>query len=509
MIRPRVRQCTWERLRPAGRCPSSRSLRLILALNLLGTLAWSQPLVIMHVTVIDATDHAAQPDMAVVIVGDRIAALSPSKTAKLPKNAQVVDGTGKFLIPGLWDVHVHGAADARAPWSYPLYLANGVVGVREMAGPSDAHAWRAQQASSAMPSPRIYLGSPIVDGPNPVWAGSIVAANEEQGREAVAEQQQRGADFIKVYERLPRGAYFAIADEARKRGIAFEGHVPDAVTAAEASDAGQKSIEHLTHVAEACSGEEKAILGEELSASERLRAPGLTIEERMTAGKRLIHSEARAYETYDEATAQSLFARFVRNGTWQCPTLTQVRSLMNDPQFLNVPWLKYLSKATRSHFSGGYYKNLPAEAQSALLELAKVRFRESMKLVGRMHRAGVHILAGTDAMNPRCFPGFSLHDELAMLAGAGLTPLAALQACTRNAAQFMGQLDRRGTIEAGKTADLVLLDKDPLADIHNTRSIEALVLHGKLMPRAALDAMLAEAQVLADSPQAGGPDTRN
>jgi imidazolonepropionase-like amidohydrolase len=158
--------------------------------------------------------------------------------------------------------------------------------------------------------------------------------------------------------------------------------------------------------------------------------------------------------------------------------------------------LKYLSREVRAKWDAGYYKNVPPEPRAALVKLSKLQFDESERLVGLMYRAGVPILAGTDAMNPQCFPGFGIHDELALLVDAGLSPLAALQAATRNAAEFMGQLDRRGTIEVGKTADLVLLDKDPLADIHNTRSIQAVVLSGKLYSRRALDEMLAKAQTL-------------
>jgi imidazolonepropionase-like amidohydrolase len=509
MTRIPVSLLTGKWLRCVDRSPSSRSLCLVLLFALFGGLAWSQSLVIKRVTVIDATDRAAQPDVTVVITGDHIAAVSPWKKTKVPKNAHVVDGSGKFLIPGLWDMHVHGTADTRSPWSHLLFLANGVVGVREMAGPPDARAWRAQQASTGKPSPTVYLGSPIVDGPNPVWAESIVAANEAQGREAVDQQQRRGADFIKVYDRLPRDVYFAIADEAHKRGIPFEGHVPESVTAAEASDAGQKSIEHLTSVPAGCSREEQTILAERQALTALFRAPNATMREKVTTGRSILRLDARIYETYDEATAQSLFARFVKNGTWQCPTLTVIRGQMKEPLSPNDPPLDYLSKEVRSHWDEGWYKGAPPDARRALIESAKVRFQESTKLVGRMHRAGVNILAGTDAMNPQCFPGFGLHNELVLLVDAGLSPLSALQAATRNAAQFIGQLDRRGTIEAGKIADLVLLDKDPLADIHNTRSIEAVVLNGKLMPRAALDAMLAEARVLASRPDAGESGKRN
>jgi len=192
----------------------------------------------------------------------------------------------------------------------------------------------------------------------------------------------------------------------------------------------------------------------------------------------------------------------VKNRTWQCPTLTLLRAQIDDPLLANDPRLKYLSREVRARWDAGYYKNVPPEPRAAIVKLNRLQFDESVRLVGIMYRAGVPILAGTDAMNPQCFPGFGIHEELALLVDAGLSPLAALQAATRNAAEFMGQLDRRGTIEVGKTADLVLLNKDPLADINNTRSIHALVLSGKLYPRAVLDAMLAKAQTLTTSQDA-------
>jgi imidazolonepropionase-like amidohydrolase len=465
----------------------------------LDVLSASDPasLVFTHVTIIDATGAAAKPNMTVLIHGGRIGEISDSATAHIPKDARVIDGAGKFLIPGLWDMHVHGASDTRAPWSHLLFVANGVVGVRDMSGPADAHAWRATQASNPDPSPTIYLGSPIVDGPNPTWPDSIVAADEAQGREVVDQQQQRGADFIKVYSGLSRNAYFAIADEATKRGIPFEGHVPEAVTAAEASGAGQKSIEHLTLVAEGCSKEEKTVAAERQRLEASFRAPDATMAKKIAAGQNIIRLNFHVVESFDEATAQSLLAQFLKNATWQTPTLTLLQAHIDNSLDTNDPRLKFLSKEVRAKWDAGYYSHFPPPARAAMVQLAKAEFDESKKIVGLMYRAGVPILAGTDTMNPHCFPGFGIHDELALLVEAGLSPLAALQAATRNAAQFVGQLDSRGTIEVGKTADLVLLDKDPLADIHNTRSIQAVVLNGRLFQRAALDGMLAKAQTLA------------
>jgi imidazolonepropionase-like amidohydrolase len=226
------------------------------------------------------------------------------------------------------------------------------------------------------------------------------------------------------------------------------------------------------------------------------RTSGATMAQKIDSGKSIIRLNLRVVESFDEDTAKALFALFVKNRTWQCPTLTLLRAQIDDPLIANDPRLKYLSREVRAKWDAGYYKNVPPEPRAALVKLSKLQFDESERLVGLMYRAGVPILAGTDAMNPQCFPGFGIHDELALLVDAGLSPLAALQAATRNAAEFMGQLDRRGTIEVGKTADLVLLDKDPLADIHNTRSIQAVVLSGKLYSRRALDEMLAKAQTL-------------
>ena len=472
-----------------------------------GCSAWPQSLAIERVTVIDATGRAAEADRTVLIDRDRIAAIGPSKTTAVPKNARVVDGSGKFLIPGLWDMHVHGASDTRAPWSHLLFLANGVVGVRDMSGPADAHVRGVRRRLPANIRRLIFTWA-VRSWMVRIRCGRIrlLRRTKRQGREVVDQQQQRGADFIKVYSRLPRDVYFAIADEAKKRGIPFEGHVPELVTAVEASDAGQRSIEHLTGVDSGSSRDETEIRAELKHLEELFRAPNATPAQKMDSGKGIIGLNLRIVATYDEATARSLFARFVKNGTWQCPTLTLLRAQIDDPLPANDPRLNYLSKEVRAKWDAGYYKGFPPPARIAMVNLTRVQFDESKRLVGLMDRVerATFLPRTPDTMNPQCFPGFSIHDELALLVDAGLSPLAALQAATRNAAQFMGQIDRSGTVEVGKAADLVLLDKDPLADIHNTRTIEAVVLGGRFFSRAALDAMLAKAQTLANGEDTAG-----
>src|SRR5215475_2894331 len=216
----------------------------------------AKPLVINHVTVIDATGADAKSDMAVVITGDRITAIGKAAEVKFPKDAQLVEAAGKFLIPGLWDMHTHIATQD----FLGLFIANGVTGVRDMGGVWEALSlWRRLIKEGRLTGPRIVAAGPIVDGPKPVWPFSIAVADEKQARQAVASLKQRGVDFIKVYSLLPREAYFAIADEARKQGMSVAGHVPFSVSAAEVAEAGQKSIEHLDMLLLGCSDQDEEV----------------------------------------------------------------------------------------------------------------------------------------------------------------------------------------------------------------------------------------------------------
>ena len=443
-----------------------------------------RPLVFTHITVIDATGAPAQPDMTVVVRGDRITELGKSGTVRAPEDAQVVDATGKLMIPGLWDMHVH--------WLHrdylPLFIANGVTGIRLMWGMPMHHQWREGIEKGALLGPRMAIASAIVDGPKPIWPDSLAVGTDAEGRQAVSGSKQEGADFIKVYSRLPREVYFAIADEAKKLGIPFAGHVPASVSVAEVSDAGQKSIEHFTNLLEACSTRE-----------EELRKRGAEAWSNLPEGQA---SPSRAslrpltrlmLETFSPGKANALFARLARNHTWQCPTLTVLRNVasLDDPQIHNDPRLKYMPAG----FTEGWnpandfrFKDRTAEDY----ELARSVYRKLTELIVPMRRAGVEFLAGTDVINPYCFPGFSLHDELEIFVQAGLSPMEALQTATLNPARFLGKEKDLGTVEKGKIADLVILEANPLAAIENTRKIDAVVVGGRILPKAELQKMLAE-----------------
>jgi imidazolonepropionase-like amidohydrolase len=446
-------------------------------------------LVLTHVTIIDATGAPAQPDMTVVIRGDRISEIGKSGTIQAPQGAHVVDAKGKFLIPGVWDMHVH--------WLHkdylPLFIANGVTGIRIMWGDPMHHQWRQEIAQGTLVGPRMAIASPIVDGPKPIWPGSTAVGTADEGRQAVIQSKKDGADFIKVYSRLPRDAYFAIADEAKKQGIPFAGHVPGPVSVIEASDAGQKSIEHFTGILEACSTREEELRKAGEEAWSKL-PPGQAFPSRAT-----VYALGRQrLETFSPEKANALFAHLARNHTWQCPTLTVLRNMafIKDTAIHDDPRVKYMPPEMISGWNPKDDFRLNDKTDEDF-ELGRAAYRKLKELVGPMHRAGVEFLAGTDVLNPYCFPGFSLHDELTLLVEAGLSPMEALQAATLNPARYLGQDKDLGTVEKGKIADLVLLDASPLDDIGNTRKIDAVVVSGKLHPKADLQKMLADVEALA------------
>jgi len=447
-----------------------KKLVLLLAIVVHLAAAQEQPaaeMSIRHATVINVATGAELKDQTVRIRGERIVSVSPTQDS----DAGGIDARGGFLIPGLWDMHVH----VHDSDELPLYIANGVTGIRIMFGERDAAKERAELAKEN-PSPEIYLASPIVDGSPPVWPGSIVVKKPADARRAVDEIKASGADFVKVYNRIPRDAYFAIADEAKQQHIPFAGHVPDAITAQEASQAGQRSIEHLTGIALACSSRQESLTGD-LSHAQYFR-------DRLTI-------EAEAYRSIDQTKCKALLEEFRANDTWQVPTLTVLRiwGRLDDSKFLSDPRLAYIDRRFRDRWMERVQFQLRRWTYSQY-ELARQMFAMDEHVVGAMFKAGVPLMAGTDAMNPFCFPGFSLHDELAMMVESGLTPLAALQAATINPAKFMDKTADFGTIEAGKIADLVLLSADPVEDIHNTAHIQAVWLRGKYFDQAALGGML-------------------
>ena len=448
------------------------------------------PLAITHVTIIDATGARAKRDMTVVLIDGQIASIGKTGKIRLPDGLRTINATGKFLVPAFWDMHVHFFDAER---TLPLFVANGVLGVRELGGPiDDVLKWRANAVANKIISPRIVTAGRILDGDppssRPEYAEVVKNANE--GRDAVRRMKSRGVDLIKVYDALSRESYFAIVDEAKNVGIPFGGHTPTVITTLEASDAGQRTIEHLGKILEDSSGYPAKI--------DAAQAEKIPANDFFAFTTRLGRVYNVTLETYSPKKAAEIFRHFRKNKSWQVPTLVTKygRTFIDDLDAKGDPRSKYLPASDVAYWKPkvGFFSRYRTPTY---IEAQKRYFARELKLVGDMQRAGVGILAGTDCTAAYVIPGFSLHDELALYVEAGLTPMQALQTATRNAAEYLGELAREGTIEKGKRANLILLDRDPLVSIRNTTSINTVIQNGRYLSRGDLDKILADVESLA------------
>lgn len=455
---------------------------------------------VTHVTLIDATGTPPQPDMTVLVADGRISAIGHSAQVAVPGNYKQVDGSGKFLIPGLADMHIHltgaGEPSGSREFIIPLLVANGITTVRDMGGKVEyLKELRAEINSGKRLGPQIFFTGPYLDGNPPSFQPSIVVQTPAEAATAVDKLKAEGVDFIKVQSRLPPEPYYAIADEAKKDRIRFVGHVPDSITAAVASDSGQASIEHLTGVLLGCSTRETDLRKRQVAPAK----PGESQEETL--------AEDRAWtkgllDSYSDEQAAHLIQKFAANRTWQVPTfptLVHLGFVTPDTDLEKDPRLKYVPEKARETWQEGRNAQLAGRNYTDFAQRAEI-IRRSLEIVGKMNAAGVPIMAGTDAAAPNVFPGSSLHEDLAYLVQAGLTPMQALQAATARPAEFLGQSAQQGTVEVGKRAHLVLLDANPLDDIHNTTKIRAVILNGKLLDRSDLDKVLAGVEQFASKP---------
>jgi len=450
---------------------------------------------ITHATIVNP-DGPPLKDMTVVVSAGAIDWIGSSADPKRParKDEMEFDARGKFLIPGLWDMHTHVAGISADPaWSknvlLPLLVANGITGIRDMGGDLRAlQEWRREISSGALLGPQIVAAGPmLLPAPRPGAAKStdpsvLEVGTLEETRAAVDQLQKQGADFIKVIQ-LSREAYFAVAEEAKKDAIPFAGHIPTAVTATEASASGQKSIEHIIYSSLAldCSSEDTELRRRLLEAAvKRDRSDAAVYDD--------------ADKTFSPEKAATLWATFLRNGTWVTPTLYSISTLAHSPQQSpDNPLLRFVPLALQKE-----WRPTAPPSQKELADAAwwQRQYENDRKLTGEMHRAGVRLLAGSDSLDRYVFPGSSLHNELRELVAAGLTPQEALQTATENPAKFFGRKDT-GMIAAGHHADMVLLDANPSQDITNTQKISAVVLAGQLLQRKDLDALLEKSRAAA------------
>lgn len=490
------------------RLPSFRTaVLLVLAATAAGcerTETLDADYVIRNVTVIDGTGAPPLTEQTVAIQADTVLLIGPTKRFKTTDSTVVIDGTGKFLIPGLWDMHSH--AYGYEQHAFPLFIANGVTGVRDMSSDLGISLWlRESVREGRLVGPEFLITGPTLDAQYLLRA--IQGTPYAEAREAVDDTAYAVAmvdslarvkvDGIKVHSLTPRAAYFTILAAAKRHGIPVVGHVPESVSVREAIEAGQRTIEHNTRVELAMTPR-----GEELSAW-ALRLSQVFFDRHRALpivgplfGLRLAVADS-AMASYDSATAYA-FGRFAaERPVWFDPTLVVMESVFRvDSAFRNPPELQYAPAASLAMDEG-----LPTGAQAtpAQLEAGRARMKRQLSTIPPLIASGAKLITGTDAPVVPLVPGFSLHRELELLVEAGLTPMQAIQAATRNSAEAAQRLAILGTIEPGKRASLVLLGADPLADIRNVKRIDAVFLNGHYFDRAALDGMLDSARAYAQS----------
>ncbi len=400
--------------------------------------------------------------MSIVVRGDRIVAVGPSQETRIPRGAEVVDGAGLFVLPGLWDMHVHALWAPDVPAAVlPLMVAHGITGIRDMGGtlPVLAQA-RAEIAAGRYVAPRVVAAGAILDGPQPVHPDvSVPIDGPAEAVAAVDSLHAAGADFVKVYTLLPADAFEAVVERAAELGLPVAGHVPASVGPRRAAESGMRSVEHTMN---------------ELGGLCPRAAP----EE-----------------------CEDIFGTLREHEVWQVPVLAVEREF--DPSVAaRDPRMRYMPESLRAYWLGdsGSPPRDTAEALRASPGPAPWRASppgaterpEELWLTREAAGHGLRLLAGTDAGVPPSLPGWSLHEELRLLVEAGLRPADALVAATRAPAEFLGIADETGTIEPGKAADLVLLAADPLEDIRATRRIVGVVRAGTYLDGAALDSLAAE-----------------
>ncbi len=411
-------------------------------------------------------------DQTVVIRDGHIEAVSRAADVD-SRQMRVIDGHGKWLMPALADMHVH----FWDPTEANLFLANGIAHVRNMWGAPLHLAWQQKVKSGEVPGPRVTTTSPIVDGAGPdgrtIWPGSVLLATPEEAGPLVARLADRGYAQIKAYSALQPEPLRALGAAAKARGIPITGHCPSSVRYEQAIDAGMSCFEHLAAI-----------------ENGHLRDGGHQLP---VAANRI--ERFRLLPQLDLESIHVLADRLAREQIWNCPTLVVLRQMtLSRDDALATPHLEYVRPHTRDAWDPKEdfrFRAMPF-TRDALVAAAREADEVLRRVVGALRDAGAPLLLGTDTPNPYVVPGFSIHQELAHLRGAGLSPYEVFRTGTTEAARFLGQQDDWGTVAPGRRADLVLLSRDPLRHVDALRHVEHLFVNEHEFDRPALDELLAE-----------------
>ena len=437
----------------------------LLSLAAAPALAQERVTAFIDVTLIPMDRERSVPHQTVVIRGDRIAAIGPAERVVVPEGAQRVDGKGKYLIPGLAEMHAH-IPGAKAPGSYVeqvlfLYGTGGITTIRGMLGDPRHLELRDRAARNELVSPTIYAAGPSLNGTSLPTPDSAVRAVEEQ--------KAAGYDLLKIHPGLTLEVFDAVVRTAHRVGIRFAGHVPAEVGLARAIEAPYWSIEHLDGYVEAMIRPDSPVPASESALF------GMNLGEHL-----------------DQSKLPALVRATRAAGVWNVPTQVLMENLIAVPaaELARRPELRYVPDSTVAKWTET--RNTIMQETGSTPASARAMLETRRRLIRELHKAGAGLLLGSDAPQVWNVPGFSTHRELEALVAAGLTPWQALETGTRNVARYFGTMKDTGTIEPGKRADLVLLDADPLADIRNTTRRAGVMLRGRWLSQGEIEARLGE-----------------
>lgn len=438
-------------------------------------------LILQDISIVDVLHNRIQEHQTVVISKGRILEVGKKEISKQYQTNHLLISTGKYIMPALWDMHVHFGGDTlreENKWLLPLFLANGVTAVRDCAGDisSSVLEWKKAIAENTLEGPTIFTSGPKLEGPKSIWPGDLEIANETEMNLALDSLQGLQVDFIKITDNALDPALFVASIKAsRKRGWKVSGHAPVQYTLNELSDAGLSTVEHLGYMLRAASKDEERITA--LRRENKISAKDASLQ---------------LMQTIDSATAIRKFKLLAANGTAVVPTMngSSVVAYLDQNNHQHDDYLKYLGPALKRTYA--WRVDRASKDDAAAIVARHQSFEAAAHLIPWLYQAGVPFLAGTDAgyLNSFNYPGIGLHEELAMMVHYGLPIHEALKASVVNGPAFFNQSKDFGSIEKNKIADLLILDANPLIDIHNTRKINALIRKGNYLSRSILDNML-------------------
>jgi len=452
---------------------------------------------IQSITTIDA-ENGQQEKQTIVFQQEKIIKIAASDELILAPENTVIDGTGKYLIPGLWDAHVHFAfIEELAPAMFDLFLAYGITSVRDTGGKIDfVKKWKDAANANPTNAPRVMIAGPLMDGMPNVYDGSSPARpplsigleDVEAAEKMVEELAAKKVDLLKAYEMLSPAQFEAIMTKAKEKGLLVTGHIPLSMDAISVANLGMNSIEHMRNLELSMAKDSEELL--------RMRQKLLELGQDEEGGtlRANIHQAQRmeAIANADEEKTKKVLAALKRNNTWQIPTLSVMTAVVDHP-FASPEWKKsfdYLPSSVGEKWKESLDRYLEREVP----ENQKIYAQWMYDMTKRLQEEEIGILAGTDCPIFYLTPGLSLHGELEFLAKAGLSPMEILTSATLSPSQYFSMEDELGLIQEGMFADLLILDANPLEDIKNTQQINSVIRHGKVYDRAALDDLLKEAK---------------